>query len=122
MGLKVLIIDDSSIMRKMINRSIRQCGIDVAETFEAENGQEGLQALKDHSPDLILCDWNMPVMDGIAFVSAARKSVDTPIIMLTTEGTDNKKAEAMGAGASGYVTKPFSPEKLEEAIKRSTAA
>ncbi|MHC4375370.1 MAG: response regulator [Planctomycetota bacterium] len=122
MGLKVLIIDDSSLMRKMINRAIRQCAVEVAETFEAENGQEGLQALASHSPDLILCDWNMPVMDGIAFVTEARKSVTTPIIMLTTEGTDSKKAEAMGAGASGYVTKPFTPEKLEEAIKRSTAA
>lgn len=122
MGLKVLIIDDSSLMRKMINRAIRQCAIDVAETFEAENGQEGLQALSANSPDLILCDWNMPVMDGITFVAEARKSTTTPIIMLTTEGTDSKKAEAMAAGASGYVTKPFTPDKLEEAIKRSTAA
>lgn len=122
MGIKVLIIDDSSLMRKMINRAIRQCSIDIAETFEAENGQEGLRALASHSPDLVLCDWNMPVMDGIGFVTEARKSTDTPIIMLTTEGTDDKKAQAMGAGATGYVTKPFTPENLEEAIKRSSAA
>jgi two-component system chemotaxis response regulator CheY len=121
MGIKVLVIDDSSLMRKMINRAIRQSSVDISETFEAENGQEGLEALQKSSPDLILCDWNMPVMDGIAFVTQARKSCNTPIIMLTTEGTSDKKAIAMNAGADGYVTKPFTPEKLEEAIKRTTA-
>lgn len=115
MGMKVLLIDDSSLMRKMVSRALRQAGIDISEVLEAENGEEGLKALAGGSPDVILCDWNMPVMDGLEFVKRAQPS--PPIVMLTTEGTDDKRSEAMRAGAKGYITKPFTPEKLEEAIR-----
>ena len=114
--MKVLLIDDSSLMRKMVLRALRQADVDVTETFEASNGAEGVEVVKAKQPDLILCDWNMPVMDGLEFVRSA-SGESGPIIMLTTEGTPEKRLEAMSAGASGYVTKPFTPEKLGAAIR-----
>ena len=117
MALNVLVIDDSGLMRKMVTRSLRQADVGVGETFEAENGEEGLAALKKHSPDLVLCDWNMPVMDGIEFVKKASEFSTVPVIMLTTEGSSEKVAEARSSGAKGYVTKPFTPEKLGDAIE-----
>lgn len=120
MGLKVLVIEDSPLMRKLIHKALRQSSVAVDETVEASNGEEGLKCLQESSPDVILCDWNMPVMDGLEFVTQARTSSTTPIIMLTTEGTDDKKAKAVAAGANGYVTKPFTPEKLEQAIESFT--
>ena len=112
MGLKVLIIDDSNMMRSMIKRSLRQAGLSVDETDEAGNGAEGLAALKGKPFDLILCDWNMPEMNGLEFIKAARQSFKTPIVMLTTESSNDKVLQAMEAGADGYITKPFTPDKL----------
>lgn len=116
MGLSVLLVDDSGVMRKLVSKALRQGGLDIAGTKEAGNGQEGLDALGEGGVDVILCDWNMPVMDGLTFVTEARKTYKTPIIMLTTESGDDKMNAAIDAGADGYVTKPFTPEKLKERI------
>lgn len=116
MSLNVLLVDDSPVMRKMIMRSLRQAGVEVAETFEAGNGIEALASLAKETIDLILCDWNMPEMDGVTFLKEARKSCQTPIVMLTTESSDDRVSEALKAGANGYVTKPFTPEKLGETL------
>lgn len=115
MGLKILVVDDSALMRKMVLRALRQsdCGVDT--TFEAENGQAALEAVAAHKPDAVLCDWNMPVMNGLEFIQALREP-KPPVIMLTTEGTGDKREQAMAAGAVGYVTKPFTPEKLGAAL------
>ncbi|MCP3915662.1 MAG: response regulator [bacterium] len=118
MGIKILLVDDSAVMRKMITRSLRQANLDTDEILEANNGQEALEVLAAKSVDIILCDWNMPVMDGLEFVTKARESDTTPIVMLTTEGTQDKVTMAMGAGANGYLTKPFTPENLEAAIRQ----
>jgi len=122
MALNILIVDDSAIMRKMISRSLRQAGIEIAQTREAENGAEALDALKEGEVNLILCDWNMPVMDGPTFIKEARRTYQTPIIMLTTEATDDKVATALELGANGHVSKPFTPEKLGERIMRVLSA
>ena len=98
MTLNVLVIDDSSVMRKMITRSLRQTGLDLAVAGEAGNGVEGLSALGGGSFDLILCDWNMPEMNGLEFIKAARKEYKTPIVMLTTETSQDRVMEAMEAG------------------------
>ncbi len=116
MDLNVLVIDDSGLMRKMILRALRQSEVSVGSTLEAANGEEGLRALQANEPDLILCDWNMPVMDGLEFVRRSQ-GCEVPVIMLTTESTSDRKARAINAGAKGYVTKPFTPEKLGEAIR-----
>ncbi|MEZ5974661.1 MAG: response regulator [Planctomycetota bacterium] len=118
MSYKVLLIDDSSLMRKLVSRSLRQIDLDIDKIFEASNGLEGLEQLTAGVPDLILCDWNMPEMDGITFVQEACKKGAPPIIMLTTEMSDGKKAEALNAGAKGYITKPFTPERIAEVIQQ----
>lgn len=112
MALNILILDDSEMMRKRIARALRQSGLDTSVAAEAENGIKGLEALTSQSVDLVLCDWNMPEMDGLQFIKEARKEFKTPIVMLTTESSQERIMEAMEAGADGYVTKPFTPEKL----------
>jgi two-component system, chemotaxis family, chemotaxis protein CheY len=117
--MRILIVDDSSVMRKIVTRGLRQAGFDMDEVLEAGNGQEGLDALINANDDvqLILSDWNMPVMDGLTFVKGVRaKGNQTPIIMVTTEGGDSKLTAAMNAGANGSIKKPFTPDVLRETL------
>lgn len=117
MAKNVLIVDDSGVLRKLIARSIRQC-FNIGEVFEAGDGQIGCQELDKHpNVDLILLDWNMPNMDGITFLKTIReKGVKTPVVMITTEASDAKVAEARASGANGYVCKPFTPQAMESAL------
>jgi two-component system chemotaxis response regulator CheY len=118
MALKVLLVDDSAVMRKMITRTLRQAGIDLGEVLEASNGVEALEVLTGHVVDLILCDWNMPEMDGLTFLKEARKQYQTPVVMLTTESSQEKISEAMAAGANAYISKPFTPEKIGTSLSQ----
>ena len=117
---KILIVDDSATMRKILMRVIRQAGVDTEGFLEASNGQEGLERLaSDGTIDLILSDINMPVMNGVDFVKAVRALADKaklPIVMVTTEGGEAMVKTAMDSGASGYVTKPFTPESIKSAL------
>lgn len=123
MGLNVLLVDDSGVMRKLVSKALRATSLDITSTAEAGNGQEGLDALGSGQFDVVLCDWNMPVMDGLTFVKEARSGTQSvPIVMLTTESGDDKVQQALEAGANAYITKPFTPEKLEEQIKSVMAA
>jgi two-component system chemotaxis response regulator CheY len=113
----ILIVDDSSTMRKIITRSLRQAGFAVDDVFEAGDGIEGLNALAANKVDLILSDINMPNMDGIEFVKAVRsRGCQVPIVMITTEGGEDIIHEAFSSGASGSIRKPFTPEQLEEKL------
>lgn len=119
MGIKALIIDDSSVMRKIVERSLRQAGIDLSHVLEAGNGQEALTALGSGKVDLILSDINMPVMDGLEFVRCVQSTnlaVGTPIVMITTEGSEANVMEALSLGARGYIRKPFTPEQVKEHV------
>ncbi len=116
---KVLIIDDSAVMRKIIQRNIQQSGLIVDEFVEAGDGREGLEKATSNNVDLILCDWNMPNMTGIDFVKTFRGSgqkSNVPIVMVTTEGSETKIEEAKTSGANGYLTKPFTPEQLKSKL------
>ncbi|MBZ5573070.1 MAG: response regulator [Acidobacteriia bacterium] len=116
---RALIVDDSSVMRKIVERSIRQAGIDLAEVREAANGAEGLGALKEGSVDLILCDINMPVMDGIEFLRQLQgvgNAKGVPVVMITTEGSESHVVQALSMGARGYIRKPFTPEQVKEHV------
>lgn len=116
---KVLIIDDSAVMRKIIQRNIQQSGLIVDEFVEAGDGREGLEKATTNAVDLILCDWNMPNMTGIDFVKALRGSGqknNIPIVMVTTEGGESKIEEAKNSGANGYLTKPFTPDQLKSKL------
>ncbi len=111
---KVLIIDDSGVMRKIIQRNIVQAGLLVDQFLEAGDGKEGLEKVgQNNDLNLILCDWNMPNMTGIEFVKTLRSSdKNTPIVMITTEGGESKTEEAKNSGANGYLTKPFTTDQL----------
>jgi two-component system, chemotaxis family, chemotaxis protein CheY len=116
---RALIIDDSSVMRKIVERSLRQAGIDLAEVREAGNGAEGLGALQASGVDLILCDINMPVMDGIEFLrqlQAVPNAKGVPVVMITTEGSESHVVQALSIGARGYIRKPFTPEQVKEHV------
>ncbi len=99
-------------MRQMVGFTLRQGGFDVV---EAEHGQDALNKLQGLQVDLIITDLNMPVMDGITLIKNVRKLPAMkvkPILMLTTEGLATKKEEGRAAGATGWIIKPFDPDKL----------
>jgi two-component system chemotaxis response regulator CheY len=114
---KVLIVDDSVSMRQMVGFTLRQGGYEV---IEAEHGQDALNKL-GATVDLILTDLNMPVMDGITLIQNVRKQPamkSKPILMLTTEGLAAKKEQGKAAGATGWIVKPFDPEKLLQTLAK----
>lgn len=108
-----LVLDDSRAMRRIIRHMLEGNGFDI---IEAEHGQEALQKLQGAAtPDVMLVDWNMPVMDGLTFVQAIRSSPEythVPIIMVTTETEIERISRAIAAGANEYVMKPFDQEIL----------
>jgi len=116
---RALIVDDSSVMRKIVERSLRQAGIDLEKVVEAGNGAEALGVLRDNPVDLILCDINMPVMDGLEFVrqiGSVESAKGVPIVMITTEGSESHVVQALSSGARGYIRKPFTPDQVKEHV------
>jgi len=118
-SIRLLIVDDSSAMRKMVERALRMADVEITQVFEAGNGNEALAVLKDHTLDLILCDINMPEMNGLEFLK--RRPVDShgkgvPVIMITSESGKADVAQALSSGASGYICKPFTPRQVREQI------
>jgi two-component system, chemotaxis family, chemotaxis protein CheY len=115
---KVLIVDDSVSMRQMVGFTLREGGFDV---IEAEHGQDALDKLKAATVDLVITDLNMPVMDGITLIQNLRQQggmKTKPILMLTTEGLAAKKEAGKAAGATGWIVKPFDPEKLLQTVAK----
>ena len=114
---RTLIVDDSSVMRKIVERALRQAGIDTLVVFEASNGAEGLDVLRTRQVDLILSDINMPSMDGLEFLRqlrAQKLALDVPVVMITTESSEEHVKQAIQAGAKGYIRKPFTAEQVKE--------
>ena len=115
--MKVLIVDDSKAMRMIVTRTLRQAGFGDHDFVEAENGREGLDAVKAHSPDLVLSDWNMPEVNGIEFLQALRASGDsTRFGFVTSESTDAMRALAAESGALFLIAKPFTADTFAEAL------
>jgi two-component system chemotaxis response regulator CheY len=116
---RVLIVDDSSVMRKIVGRSLRQAGLEVQEVLEASNGSEALSVAREHPLDLILSDINMPMMDGLEFVRQLRRiesAQNVPVVMITTEAGEAHVVQALSCGASGYIRKPFTPDQIKERV------
>ena len=117
--LKVLIVDNSSVIRKIVERALREAGLDIAEALEASKAAEGLGEVQKGSLDLIVSDINMPVMDGLEFqnsVGGVEAAKGVPVIMITTEGSEARVVEALFAGARGHLRMPFTPEQVKERV------
>ena len=118
MSKRILAVDDSKTMRDMVSFTLRKAGFEVN---EAEDGKAALGVLQAGKFDLIITDLNMPNMDGISLIKNVRSSAThrgVPILILTTESDNTKKADGKAAGATGWLVKPFSPEKLVELVQR----
>ena len=118
MAKKILIVDDSSSVRTVARMALREKGYEV---LEAANGQEALTKLDGERCSLIISDVNMPVMDGITLLKEIKRHPNykfTPVIMLTTEAGEDKKQEGRAAGAKAWITKPFQPQTLVDAVSK----
>jgi two-component system chemotaxis response regulator CheY len=118
-SIRALIVDDSSVMRKIVERSLNQAGIKLSEVFEAGNGAEALAVLQDNKVDIVLCDINMPVMDGLEFIKqlpSVENAKGVPVVMITTEGSESHVVQALSSGARGYIRKPFTLEQIRERV------
>lgn len=116
---RILIVDDSSVMRKIVERSLRQAGFTISEVLEANNGAEAIEMVQNAKLDLILTDVNMPTMDGLEFVRklrAEKRAEGVPVVMITTEASETRVLEAISCGAQGYIRKPFTPDQVKEHI------
>jgi two-component system chemotaxis response regulator CheY len=123
--IRTLIVDDSSVMRKIVERSLRQAGLEIAQVFEASNGAEALASITENKVDLILCDINMPIMDGLEFVkqlAGVENAKGVPVVMITTEGSEGHVVQALSAGARGYIRKPFTPDQVKAHVLPVLAA
>ena len=117
--MKLLIVDDSSSMRLIVKRTLKQAGFSGLEFCEAENGEEALRVIAEDDPDLVLCDWNMPVMNGLELLRKLREE-ENPIKFgfITTESTAEMRAIASEAGAQFLIAKPFTAETFEKSLSR----
>ncbi len=118
-NMKILVVDDMVTMRRIVKNILKQLGF--ANVEEAENGQEALQKLRADSYGFVVSDWNMPVMTGIDMLRAIRadeKLKTIPVLMVTAEAQQSNLVEAVQAGVSNYIVKPFTAETLQEKIAK----
>lgn len=118
MAKTILAVDDSASIRQMVSFTLKSAGYDV---IEAVDGQDGLDKAKSRTINLVLTDQNMPRMDGLSLIKSLRalpQYTSTPILMLTTESSDAMKTQGRAAGATGWLVKPFDPQKLIEVVRK----
>jgi two-component system chemotaxis response regulator CheY len=118
MAKTILAVDDSGSLRQMVAFSLKAAGYDVV---QAVDGQDGLNKAKERTVDLVLTDQNMPIMDGLTLIKNLRELGSyqkVPILMLTTESSDEMKAKGKAAGANGWLVKPFDPKRLIEVVQK----
>lgn len=120
--MRVLVTDDSKAMRMIVIRTLRQSGVTIDEVVEAEDGVQGLAAVAEHRPDLILSDWNMPNKNGFEFLTELRASGDqTTFGFVTSESNPAMREQAIGAGAAFLLSKPFDGDRFAEVIGQLVA-
>ena len=115
--MQILIVDDSKAMRMLVSRCLRKADLGELEILEASNGREGLDAAAEHLPDIVLTDWNMPEMGGLELMEALReKKLNLKVGVVTSDAGGQTRSQAMDAGASFVVRKPFTPETFKKHI------
>jgi two-component system chemotaxis response regulator CheY len=117
-SIKILIVDDSITIRRIITNALKTVGF--TDTIEASNGKEALEKLPNGKVDFIITDWNMPEMNGLDFIKIVRSNPlysSMPILMITTRGTEHDVVEALQAKVNSYIMKPFTPQELKEKIE-----
>jgi len=114
---RVLVADDSRVMRQIVIRTLRQAGYDWWDISEAQDGRAAFEAVTADPPDLVLSDWNMPEMTGMELLESMRASgLDTPFAFVTSEGSPEMRAQAEAAGALFLIAKPFTADVFRETI------
>lgn len=122
--MRALIVDDSAMMRKVVERALRQAGVNLTEVIQANNGAEALTMLREAASsnmvfDLIFSDINMPTMDGLEFIEQRKLeglAPGVPVVMITTEGSSPMVMRALAAGAKGYICKPFTTDQIKACV------
>jgi two-component system chemotaxis response regulator CheY len=120
--MRVLVVDDFATMRKIVKNVLKQ--ISIENVVEAENGKHALTVLQTAPVDLIISDWMMPEMTGIEFLKVCKGDEEKkkiPFIMVTAEGQKDSVMEAIKSGVDNYIVKPFTPDKLKDAIDKARA-
>ena len=119
---QIIIVDDSVAIRMPLRLILEESGHEV---FDFEDGKQALEFARGHVVDLVITDLNMPVMNGMALIASLRKHSDyksIPILVLTTESVDHKKNKAKTLGATGWITKPFSQERIKKALDKTLSS
>jgi two-component system chemotaxis response regulator CheY len=122
MALNILLVDDSSIVRAVLTKTLHLAGVQVKELYTATNGQEALDILKDHWVDLVMTDINMPVMSGIELVDKMHASdlmKSIPVIIVSTDGSAARIEELRAKGVRAFVRKPFTPELIRQIVSET---
>ncbi|WP_435746854.1 response regulator [Nocardioides sp. SYSU DS0663] len=115
--MKILVADDSRVMRQIVIRTLRQAGHGGHDIIEAENGRQAVEMVQAESPDVVLSDWNMPEMSGIDALQTLRAAgIGVPFGFVTSEGSEEMRSRAEQAGAAFLIAKPFTPEAFDEAL------
>ncbi len=119
--IKVMVVDDSSVMRQIIKNNLKQLGFELGNLLDAEDGEEALNKINRGGIDLVISDWNMPKMTGIDLLRAVRADEvlkELPFLMVTSEADKEKIMEAVQAGVNQYIVKPFNANQLAEKVKK----
>lgn len=119
MALNILVVDDSTAIRKILIRVLRQTALAIGEIFEARDGLEALDIVRSHPLNLILSDINMPNLDGLGLLAELKGTEQwrgLPVVMITTEGSEEKVSQAIRLGSAAYIRKPFTAEQIQEKI------
>ncbi len=117
--MNILLVDDSPILRKMLRKVLAECSLHIDSIFDAADGSQALDVLAREPVQLVLCDVNMPVMNGHEFLARMRAQdqfAAIPVLMVTTEGSQDSVLKAQQLGANGYIRKPFTPDEVKGKI------
>lgn len=121
MAYNILIVDDSTIVRSVVERAVRMTGTDIGEIYQAANGREALDQLDAHWIDLVFADLNMPVMTGVEMVEEMEKRgmlKGTPVVIVSTDRSEMRMRELKSRGVREYLNKPFTPEGIRDIMAR----